>query len=252
MHNLLAGATLFISLACATTASAVTIQTGDTTHPWQTWADTAQAPTWDGTLPLTVNPGYVNCGGFDDADGCTSYIPAVDQTTGQILPGPPASITTQVNSADDPLTTFYHELGQVFWIEYMTPATETQFMQIVGLAGDSTNWSNWTYHRTVNGVVLTFPPFEWFAEAYRLCATYGINQPAGTNSVEGLGYPGIEAWFAARQRQACALIDQVGVDSGITVPVQATYPAAKHIKVKIARHRRGPRIVTGWGRRRVW
>ena len=247
MRNLLAGATLIISLLCATTASAATIQTSDTTHPWQTWASTAQAPTWTGTLPMTVNPGYVNCGGFNDADGCTSYTPAVDQTTGQILPGPPASISTQVNSADDPLTTFYHELGQVFWIEYMTPADETQFMQIVGLPGGSSNWSNWAYHRTVNGVALTFPPFEWFAEGYRLCATYGINQPAGVNSVEGLGYPGIESWFAARQRQVCALIDQVGVDNGLAVPAQATYHAAT-----VARHKHGRRIRIAWGRRRVW
>jgi hypothetical protein len=246
MRNLLLGAIL--TLIVPATASAATIQTTDSSQPWQSWSDAAQVPTYAGVLPLAVASGYVSCGGFSDADGCTSYTPAVDQTTGQILPGPPASISTQVSSSDDPQTTFYHELGQVFWTEYMTPADETQFMQIVGLAGDSSNWSNWAYHRTTNGVTLTFPPFEWFAEGYRLCATYGINQPAGVNSIEGLGYPGIESRFAAQQRAVCALIDRVGMDNGIATPAQATYPAAKIVKAARWKHR----VRTTWGRRRVW
>ncbi len=250
-------ATAAILALAPAVAQATTLQTTDTSRPWQAWANAAQAPTYAGTLPLTVAPDYANCGGME-AQGCTSYTPQVDQTTGQIIQGPPADISTEIDNAlgaDDAKATLYHELGQVFWIEYMTPADEAQFMQIVGLPGTPADWGNWRFTRVENGVTLTFPPFEWFAEGYRFCATYGINQPAGVNDEEGLGYPGPEAWFAAQQQRVCQLIDQVGLENGIATPPQETYPAKtqmvpKHRKTH-ARSTRSRRRFT-WGVKRVW
>jgi hypothetical protein len=236
-----------IALAITATAGATTIQTTDTSQPWQTWVDASQAPTYTGTLPLTIASDLSDCGGMQ-AQGCTSFTPAVDQTTGQILPGPPAQISTTISNNADARATLYHELGQVFWVEYMTPADETRFMQIVGLDGTSADWGNWRFTRVQNGVTLTFPPFEWFAEGYRYCATYGINQPLGVNDMEGLGYPGSEAAFAAQQRQVCQLIDQVGADNRIATPAQAP-----PVIVKATRHHRhGHQIVITRGRRRSW
>jgi hypothetical protein len=125
-------------------------------------------------------------------------------------------------------------------------------MQIVGLSGDHTNWTDWTYTTTTNGYTYTYAPFEWFAEGYRLCATWGANQPVGSNDFIGLGYPGLQPSFAAQQRGVCALIDQVGLDNGIATPAQANYPvpaARHHVVARPARHRR---IVITWGRRRIW
>lgn len=256
---------LLVSLMSAAVAGAVTIQTSDTSEPWQGWANAAQVPTWQGALPLTTSQGYADCGGWGEAAGCTSITPQVDQTTGQILPGPPAAISTSIALGDETdyeQGYFLHELGQVFWAEYLTSADEDQFMRIVGLDGDHTDWSN-AYTVVVNGVTIHFPPYEWFAEGYRLCALYGINQPATANTFSDFGYPGLQPSFASRQRQVCQLIDQVGVDHGISTPAQATYPvvspaAAPKPKIKpvvgvVHSHfKRGRRIRLAWGRRRIW
>lgn len=225
MKKVLAALAACIGLLATGTAQAVTIQTSDTSHPWQGWADQAQVPTYAGTLPLTVAPDYFACGGFTEAEGCTSITPAVDQTTGAILQGD-ATVATEIDGNDDPQTvrgTLYHELGQVFWAEYMTPADEDAFMRIVGLDGDHTAWGNWKYTTTTNGVTITFPPFEWFVEGYRYCAEWGVNQPVGVNDYEGLGYPGDRPTFAAQQRQVCQLIDRVGSDNGIATPAQTAH-----------------------------
>jgi hypothetical protein len=247
------------------TAQALTIQTSDASHPWQLWADQAQVPTWSGVLPFTVAAGYLDCGGMQAA-GCSSLTPEVDQTSGQIMPQgtPLASVSTEVDggqSAWDDRQTLYHELGQVFWAEYLTPSDQAEFMRIVGLGGDVSQWGNWLYGtRVIAGVTRHFPPFEWFAEGYRYCAEYGINQPLGVRDEEGLFYPGDQPGFASQQRQVCQLIDQVGMDHGIPTPAQAIYPAAaaepKPTRpVKVARHvqrRNHGRIALAWGRRRVW
>lgn len=251
-------------LVLATTARAVNLQTSDTSQPWQTWADAAQVPTWAGTLPLTVHGDYVDCGGMQ-ANGCSSLTPQVDQTTGQIMPQgtPLAAVSTEIYdgpTAPQARATLYHELGQVFWAEYMTPADEASFMSIVGLKPDVSQWGNWLYGtRVVNGVTIHFPPFEWFAEGYRYCATYGVNQPLGVNDEEGLAYPGDLASFATQQREVCQLIDQVGLDNGISTPAQATYPAPvdrakskRPVRVARLRPRGHHRIVLTWGRRRIW
>jgi hypothetical protein len=168
-----------------------------------------------GTIPLTTAAADSACG--DDA-GCTAIFPQVDQTTGAILPGPPASISIQIatgDPADMEHGYLLHELGHVFDAEYMTDADRAQFMSILGLSG---GW--WYTQTTVSyGVAITFTPGEWFAESYRMCATWGINQPK-VNTFEDYGYPGDRQAFASQQRQACQLIDRVGVDNGIATPVQ--------------------------------
>src|SRR5881397_2303111 len=111
------GVLLITALLLATgTAKAVTIQTSDSSHPWQHWADTAQVPTWTGTLPLTTSAaGYFDCGGWGQAAGCTSLTPVADQTTGQIIPNQYDSISTEI-ALGDPVDYeqgyFLHELGQ--------------------------------------------------------------------------------------------------------------------------------------------
>lgn len=230
MRSILLGAFTTGALMILTaTASAVTIQTSDTTHPWQQWADAAQVPTYAGSLPFTVAADLFDCGGMQAA-GCSSLISSVDQTTGQTMPQgtPLASVSTEVDGGQstwDDRQTLYHELGQVFWAEYLTTADEATFMRIVGLGTDTNEWGNWLYGtRVVDGVTRHFPPFEWFAEGYRYCAEYGINQPLGVSDEEGLFYPGDRAGFASQQRQVCQLIDQVGIANGIATPAQAAYP----------------------------
>lgn len=223
----LAGAILLVCWS-ASAARAVTLQTTDASRPWQQWADQAQVPTWAGTLPLTVASDYIACGPWT-AEGCTSATPAVDQTNGQIMPqgSPLASVSTAVYNgpaAWDARSTLYHELGQVFWSEYLTADDEAAFMRIVGLVPDVSQWGNWLYgHITVRGHAYTFPPFEWFAEGYRYCAEYGINQPLGVVDEEALFYPGDQAGFAAQQRQVCELIDSIGLREGIATPAQKSY-----------------------------
>lgn len=235
------------ALSLPAVAHATTIQTTDTSHPWQTWTNTAQVPTWRGDLPLTVAPGYFDCGGFTSAAGCTSITPAVDQTTGQILQGN-ATVSTELDAGQsswDDRQTLYHELGQVFWAEYLTPADETRFMQITGLAGDSSDWGNWRFTRVINGVTVHFSPYEWFAEGYRYCAEYGVNQPPNVVDEEGTGYPGDKLSFASQQREVCQLIDQVGLDNGIVTPPQTMHLTGRVIRVRI-RATRGHATAARW------
>lgn len=261
-HIALLAATAF--LAITSTAQATTLNTSDTSHPWQTWSDQAQVPTWAGSLPFTVASDYFDCGGRQ-AEGCSSLLPTVDQTTGQLMPqGTPLdAVSTEVYNGPDAWTakaTLYHELGQVFWAEYLTSADEAEFMRIVGIKPDASQWGNWLYGTTVrNGITYHFPPFEWFAEGYRYCAQYGINQPADVSDEEGLFYPGDQASFAGQQRQVCQLIDAIGVRAGIATPVQATYPlpVAKPMpkrpqtRVKVIRPRRLHGSGFSWGTKRL-
>jgi len=257
----LAGAILLVCWS-ASSARAVTIQTTDSGHPWQQWADRAQVPTWQGALPFVVVNSQVDCGGMQ-ANGCTSAVPQVDQTTGQTMPGgtPLASVSTSVDSAPegvDARAVLYHELGQVFWQEYLTDADKAAFMSIVGLAPDVNEWNNWLYGSIVyEGQTRHFPPFEWFAEGYRYCATYGVNQPLGVNDAEGLFYPGDRPAFAPRQRQVCQLIDRIGERNGIPTPTQATYltrpsKSTRATKATEPERQRGRRIVLTWDRRKIW
>jgi hypothetical protein len=234
---------------------------------WQQWTDHAQVPTWNGTLPFTVMSDLFDCGGMQAA-GCSNLTPTVDQTTSQIMPQgtPLASVSTEIYNDPDPWqakATLYHELGQVFWAEYLTTSDEARFMQIVGLGSDTSQWGNWLYGTTVrDGATYHFPPFEWFAEGYRYCAQYGINQPHGVTDEEGLFYPGDQTRFAPQQRQVCQLIDRVGLDNGVSTPAQT--PA--HVAKPKARRVVPPPLVRwhgwhgwrGWiihmtrGRREVW
>ncbi|HEY1515546.1 MAG TPA: hypothetical protein VGF91_03935 [Solirubrobacteraceae bacterium] len=232
----------------APSASAVTIQTSDSSHPWQSWSDAAQVPTYAGTLPLAVAPDYVDCGGFTDAAGCTSITPTIDGQTGSVI-GPP-TVTTEIDGGQDiwdDRQTLYHELGQIFWSEYMTDSDETQFMRIVGLPGDASSWGNWSDSVTINGVLITFAPFEWFAEGYRYCAEYGVNQPAGVSDEEGVGYPGDKATFATQQREVCELIDTIGLRQGLVTPTQANYTptrlSGRVMKVRVRLGQRVPKTI---------
>lgn len=248
--NRVLGVLVGLMLLTPAVAQATSIQTSDTSRPWQGWTDAAQVPTWAGALPFTVDPDYFACGGMQAA-GCSSLTPVVDQTTGQTMPQgtPLASVSTEVDGGQgawQDKATLYHELGQVFWAEYLTPDDEAEFMRIVGIAPDPNEWGNWLYgHITIEGQVRTFPPFEWFTEGYRYCAEYGVNQPLSVHDEEGLFYPGDQATFASQQRQVCRLIDRVGLNNGIATPAQATYRTPKVVRSVTRR-----RIM--WGRRHVW
>lgn len=237
------------TLAMPSAAHAITIETTDAAHPWQTWANAAQVPTWRGSLPLMVASGDLDCGGLQ-ATGCSDLTPEVDQSSGQIMPQgtPLAAVATEIDGDQSTWSerqTLYHELGQVFWAEYMTTEDETRFMRIAGLAGDASTWSSWSYSTTRNGVTVTFAPFEWFAEGYRYCAEYGVNQPLGVNDEEGLGYPGDRAGFAAQQREVCELIDEVGAANGVPTPDQApAHLTGRVIKVRMQMRRIRPRTRT--------
>lgn len=245
------GVLVGLMLLAPAVAQATTIQTSDGSRPWQDWTDTAQVPTWAGTLPFTVTSDYFDCGGLQAA-GCSSLTPLVDQTTEQIMPQgtPLASVSTEVDGGQgawQDKATLYHELGQVFWAEYLTTADEAAFMQIVGLGSDASQWGNWLVGtRVIDGQTYHFPPFEWFAEGYRYCAEYGINQPYGVHDEEGLWYPGDQAAFAPQQRQVCRFIDAIGVRDGIATPPQTTY-APTHLSGHVVK----VRIGTGRSRHRT-
>lgn len=246
MKRILGVLTVVLALGLASTASAVTIQTTDTTYPWQAWANASQAPTFAGDVPMTVAGADAACG--DDA-GCTAAFPRVDQTTGAILPGAPESVSVQIamgDSVDMERGYLLHELGHVFDAEYMTDSDREQFMSMLGLRGGSARW--WYALTTVSyGVTIHFAPGEWFAESYRMCATWGVDQSSEkVNTFEDYGYPGDRPAFAIQQRQACRLIDRVGADNGVRTPPQST-PRLIHVADRVQR-----RIHLTWGRRRVW
>lgn len=181
--------------------------------PWATWATQAQVPTTDLAVILTVG------GPMSGADGLTAIFPQVT-ADGQVEPGTVAEARIHIAAGLGPdlaRGTLYHELGHVFDAADLTLADRTAFMSIWGLSG---GW--WNTHRDARGV--TYSAGEWFAESYRMAATWGVNQAvAPVSTWEGYDFPGDRPEYTAQQRASAELIDAAGLRAGIPTPVQRTY-----------------------------
>jgi hypothetical protein len=195
---------------------------------WQRWVDEAKVPTISGNVVLTIAPCPTTGTG---GDACTVT---------QITTSPTASSTTNAiwvpNGA--PATErymLYHELGNVFDYDVMTPDAQHAFMRIWGELPADFTWADigaiwWAGRGTPGDYAGTADVIgEQFAEGYQLCAQYGTTwgEHDAYESDEVLGmfdYPArysddydarrpypepLHAWAISSQRLTCELIGDV-------------------------------------------
>jgi hypothetical protein len=175
---------------------------------WQRWVNEARTATWSGSVILdTARTDLRAHCGTDVVGGCFSN-------------ADPAEIW--LSPRDGGRYGLFHEMGHMFDYEVLTDVERTEFMRIwrvpaeTGVALDDQWWQGEQQADPMSHG----PLGEWFAEGYRLCATYGRWTWARALSADGdqYGYPaqrawGVNgrsskwAWTIQAQQQTCRLID---------------------------------------------
>jgi len=173
---------------------------------WQSWVDRARVAVWRGSVTLDTSDHDVNatCG---PADGGCFW-----EATSDLLVSPDRGGRFGL----------YHELGHLFDAKALTDADRAAFMRLWHVTvppGESVGDAWWAGEGRADAMTWG-PPGEWFAEGYRLCATYGSWTWAQALSEDGAqyGYPAQNAWdingrsakwawTVEAQRATCRLID---------------------------------------------
>jgi hypothetical protein len=175
---------------------------------WQRWVDEARVAVWRGDVDFSASDRAVDteCGATDG--GCFL------EAQRDLLVSPDRGGRFGL----------YHELGHLFDATLLTDADRAAFMRIwhVTIPAGESVWNAWWSGEDHADPLSWGPPGEWFAEGYRLCATYGTwnwtdalaedgdqyGDPAqnawGTN-----GRSAEWAWTIQAQRATCRLIDSI-------------------------------------------
>ena len=146
-------------------------QGGPLRGPFASWARAARVPLPDGKVTVSQR----GCPGRPDLAGC-------------VRTSSPRTIYLRRGAKH---LTFLHELGHVFDLTTMSAADRRAFMRV--------HWGrvgSWWAGRT--------PPGEWFAEAYSLCARFGLRRHARFSSSYGYGPS------ARHHRASCRVIQRAG------------------------------------------
>ncbi len=186
----------------APTTLLVTPQGSPVGGKWQRWVDLSRVPTVDETVVFYPND---TSGCLVGADGCAVATPP-----------------TVYLAADAQRPALYHELGHLFDFAILTDAERLRFMRIWHwrlLPGESIAQAWWRGEDRADSVYGHGPPVEWFAEGYRLCATFArwTWNTAFNEEWYQYGYPAQltwdvrvpkwrQRWALHAQQQTCRLI----------------------------------------------